>query len=212
MIEYKKTETVESVEAKSSDQLIHNSPEEQVCSIAVSEKQQTRNVEETLSTPSIPIHSNVADSQDFLKKLLLVVHSYADFFLHISFRKGWAKPPFQYHDVFHLFVRSAYVVVRIRLHLDSMTSGIKIRQLDGSARDWMWTVTENPANDTIKEEQFVRNLIHKTLCDAKGYVEGLSEGLVDKYIDELINENPNLVEEIKRVEKMKNWLTSNLLN
>jgi len=216
LIEYKKTEeqmqletVVESVEeTKSSDHLSSVSTtcvtEEQVCP-AASDKQQIR--EDTKLTP---VYCVATDSKEFQKKLLLVVHSYADFFAHISFRKGWAKPSFEYYDVFHLFVRAAYVVVRIRLHLDSMTSGIKIRQLDGSARDWMWTVTENPASDAMKEEQFIRNLIHKTLCDAKGYVEGLSAEIVDKYIDELINENPTLVEEITRAEKNSFFGSSSL--
>jgi len=134
----------------------------------------------------------------------LVVESYADFFAHISFRKGWAKPSFSYSDVFPYFVKAAYAVVRIRLHLDAVTDGIKIRQIDGSARDYMWTVTENPKNNFEKAEQFLRNLIHKSLCDANGYVEGLSQELVDKFIGELKYQDNHLQDQII-MEESNNW-------
>jgi len=67
-----------------------------------------------------------------------VAESYESFFDHIAFRKGWKQPPFTRAEVRPAFKRAACIVARARAEvLDVRNTEIKIRQVEGSARDWM---------------------------------------------------------------------------
>lgn len=113
------------------------------------------------------------------KEARLVVAAYNDFFEHISFRKGWKEPPFAREESQDAFSDAARLVARIRVEvLDRRDEGFKIRQVDGSARDWMHGAT----GDLLRHEkmEFVSGLVHSTLMDANGYVEGLTREEVEK--------------------------------
>lgn len=65
--------------------------------------------------------------------------------------------------------------------LDARNEGVKIRQVEGSARDWMHSPE---CRLLLKENQplFLKGL-HATFKDAKGYVEGINESEVDGFIE-----------------------------
>lgn len=109
--------------------------------------------------------------------------AYADFWHALQFRRGWAKPPFSLEDVDDLLWKAADYCVRIRSHLDEANDGtIKMRVVDGSAREWLWTVNYDPRKEPVR---FIRGLVHATFMDSRGYVEGLSEEEVDDYMDDI---------------------------
>jgi len=112
-----------------------------------------------------------------------IVAAYGSFFDHISFRKVWKDPPFTRAEVTDCFEAAARVVALTRLEiLDQRDTGIKLRQVEGSARDWM----HGPVNAPLlrdSPDRFVAGLVHATLKDAHGYVEGLCEQEVDQYIE-----------------------------
>lgn len=114
--------------------------------------------------------------------LINVIEAYGHFWNNIKFNKGWATPPFKREEVEDLLHQAAEYVVRIRNHLDSKDPSVKMRVRDGSAQEYFWGIDWNPVDDP---RRFVVELVHATLKDAKGYVEGLSEPLVNEYIAEI---------------------------
>ena len=56
------------------------------------------------------------------------------------FRRGWAKPLFSYEEVEHLLELAADIVVKIRKEVDEKNSSLKLRVLDGSAREFLWVL------------------------------------------------------------------------
>merc|ERR1712008_433317 len=107
--------------------------------------------------------------------------AYQSFFDHISFRRGWKEPPFLADDSRIAFSAAASIVARVRLEVLDAPPGLKLRQVDGSARDWM----HSPNLATLlREDQttFIKGLVHATFKDANGYVEDLTEGDVDRFI------------------------------
>eukprot|EP01012_Entosiphon_sulcatum_P054981 TRINITY_DN762_c0_g3_i1.p1 TRINITY_DN762_c0_g3~~TRINITY_DN762_c0_g3_i1.p1 ORF type:complete len:726 (-),score=198.76 TRINITY_DN762_c0_g3_i1:281-2458(-) len=111
-----------------------------------------------------------------------VVEAYGHFWSNIKFTKGWATPPFKREEVEDLLHQAAEYVVRIRNHLDAKDASMKMRVRDGSAQEYFWGIDWDPAEDP---RRFVVELVHATLKDARGYVEGLSEPLVNEYIAEI---------------------------
>lgn len=111
-----------------------------------------------------------------------ILAAYSDFFDHISFRKGWKTPPFSKADSKSAFATAACVVARARVEiLDVRDPGFKLRQVDGSARDWM----HSPDLGQVLQKdprQFIAGLVHATFQDAKGYVEGLAESEVNGFL------------------------------
>lgn len=109
-----------------------------------------------------------------------IVAAYKAFFDHISFRKGWTEPPFTLSEVASAFACAARIVALIRIEvLDVRDPGFKIRQVEGSARDWM----HSPECGTLLRDDpnaFLEGLVHATFKDANGYVEGLTLGEVDE--------------------------------
>ena len=78
-----------------------------------------------------------------------------------------------------LLERAAEIVVRIRSVLDKDDPSFKMRMVDGAAREYLWTVKTKPSECP---EKFVRDLVHATFKDGRGYVEGLSKEKIDKFI------------------------------
>merc|ERR1712217_142736 len=126
----------------------------------------------------------MGSAPDWQAKANDVVESYESFFEHIAFRKGWKQPPFARDDVRPAFERAACIVARVRSEiLDPRSTGITIRQVEGSARDWMHGA-ESVQLLRSDSDAFVRGLVHATFKDAKGYVENLEELQVDGFIQE----------------------------
>lgn len=123
-----------------------------------------------------------ADSLGWHDEQQMIVSSYECFFDHISFRKGWRKVPFTLCEVHDDFVAAAQVVARARLEiLNVRNTGLKIRQVEGSARDWLHT-SESAQLLRTDKCLFQERLVHETFKDAHGYVEGLDEHQVDSII------------------------------
>lgn len=122
-------------------------------------------------------------SPDWHVKAKEISAAYDAFFDHISFRKGWKQPPFAREEVAPLFAAAACIVARARIEmLDMRDEGIKLRQVEGSARDWMHSPTSGLLVQS-NPDLFVKGLVHATFKDAKGYVEGLKESEVDRCIE-----------------------------
>lgn len=128
-----------------------------------------------LEVHSLP-HAHVSDSASHWQaKARDVAESYESFFDHIAFRKGWKQPPFTRDEVRPAFKRAACIVARARAEvLDVRNTDIKIRQVEGSARDWMHDA-ESVQLLRCDLDAFVRGLVHATFKDANGYVENLEE-------------------------------------
>ena len=65
--------------------------------------------------------------------------------------------------------------------LDVRNPGFKMRQLEGSARDWLHGEAASQLGS--RSPEFVRGLVHATFRDNEGYVEGLSEQEVDEFLE-----------------------------
>eukprot|EP00759_Apiculatamorpha_spiralis_P011278 PhF_6_TR18679/c0_g1_i2/m.27303 len=112
-----------------------------------------------------------------------VMDAYGQYWDHIRFRKGWAKPAFEPNDVKEHFEEAAEYVVRIRRHLDTVNPGMKMRMLDGTVQTWLQTCTAADAKDPTK---LVLLLVHHSFQDATGYVEGLNKESVDSMMQILM--------------------------
>ena len=121
-----------------------------------------------------------------LKDTNKIVTAYGDFFNHISLRKGWKTAPFTREGVKPLFRIAALVVVKIRQDLDHATPGFKMRMVDGSAREYMWSVTTDPTKSDSTSNEFIQGIVHATFKDNTGYVEGLSAQVVQAEINSVI--------------------------
>jgi len=130
-------------------------------------------------SPTVARDLCVGLTTEHMEMCKAVVRSYGTYWDHIRFRKGWATPAFQPRDVEKHFQESAEYVVRIRRHLDSVNPGMKMRMLDGTAQTYLQQVTKE---DVLNKPLFVNRLVHHTMQDAKGYVEGLSRQTVEDMI------------------------------
>eukprot|EP00933_Yihiella_yeosuensis_P023905 TRINITY_DN1855_c2_g1_i1.p1 TRINITY_DN1855_c2_g1~~TRINITY_DN1855_c2_g1_i1.p1 ORF type:complete len:388 (+),score=123.20 TRINITY_DN1855_c2_g1_i1:82-1245(+) len=113
-----------------------------------------------------------------------ILAAYNFFFEHIGIRKGWRTPPFQKEDVQAPFMASAEVVAVVRGRLDEVSRGMVLRQLEGSAMDflWGWKPGHLPLSSQQALEEFFRGLVFATLSDARGLVEGLDAATVEYYV------------------------------
>lgn len=80
----------------------------------------------------------------------------------------------------------AEIVVRIRTELDAQEEGLKLRQLEGSAKEHLWQMQEEKRRPSDDESQFVRDMVHATFKDGDGYIEGLTKEKVDEYLNTII--------------------------
>lgn len=76
--------------------------------------------------------------------------------------------------------RAAEIVVRTRAVLDKRDPSFKLRMVDGAAREFLWTLTKKPT--AASAPKFIRDLVHATFRDGKGFVEGLTREQLDEYI------------------------------
>ncbi len=60
-------------------------------------------------------------TSDQKRKIYELRAAYADFWNNRKFKKGWAKPLFDYGQVEELLDEAAEIVVRIREHLDEVS-------------------------------------------------------------------------------------------
>lgn len=81
----------------------------------------------------------------------------------------------------------AEVVALLRLYLDTVNKGLKLRLVDGSAQGFLWAVKGNPRVDLPGQNytfvyEVLQGMIHSTLKDGNGYVEGCTHDFVERYI------------------------------
>lgn len=143
------------------------------CAVAIGCTNETANGQAVAPSPA---------AGNWQPEAISVAAAYYGFFQHISFRKGWKEPSFTAAEAANAFVRGARIVALIRVEvLNRRDAGFKIRQVEGSAVDWM----HSPECGQLLREQpdfFVVELVHATLKDGKGYVEGLTKGEVDEFV------------------------------
>eukprot|EP01063_Lacrimia_lanifica_P032527 TRINITY_DN5567_c0_g3_i1.p1 TRINITY_DN5567_c0_g3~~TRINITY_DN5567_c0_g3_i1.p1 ORF type:complete len:542 (+),score=226.53 TRINITY_DN5567_c0_g3_i1:51-1676(+) len=108
--------------------------------------------------------------------------SYLEFWDHIRFRKGWATPPFMPDAVQGELGAAAKISAEIMKTVDERKNGPSFRKRGGESVAFLSGVQYNPEEHRPK---FVRELVHSTLSDARGYIDGLTEELVDKEIARL---------------------------
>ena len=136
-----------------------------------------------------------------------LVSAYCDFWNNIRFRKGWQKPIFLKEEVLPLLERAAEIVIRKRSEIDTKTkNAFTMRMIDGSAREYLWTVTEHPINPSDKtfkkESEFVHQLVHATFKDGNGYVENLTKEEIDEFIMEVESELDKSLPIVDRINRM----------
>lgn len=117
------------------------------------------------------------------KETRAVKAAYASFWENLKFKKGWDTPLFFQSEIDDMLDQAAEIVARIRVYLDATHPGFKMRMAEGNAHEFFWSQLEHPR---VRPEAFVRELVHQTLKDANGYVEGLSKSEVDKYVDSVL--------------------------
>lgn len=105
--------------------------------------------------------------------------AYSDFWNSIQFRKGWSNPPFQQSEVEPYLDSAAEVVARIRHELDHDDPQFKLRMIDGSAREYLWSLETKPKHP----RRFIKALVKATFRDAHGYIEGLKGTDIDKFLE-----------------------------
>jgi len=142
---------------------------------------------------------------DWIKKgAVEILGAYNFFFEHIGIRKGWRTPPFKREDVQEPFMASAEVVAVVRGRLDQEGRGMVLRQLEGSAMDflWGWSPDKPPASTQEILQEFFRGLVFATLSDANGLVEGLDVATVEYYVNShpIIGTGSTVVNEVGSVE------------
>lgn len=139
-----------------------------------------------------------------------LVEAYSDFWNNIRFRKGWQQPVFTREEVLHLLEKAADIVIRKRTLLDEEEDGFKMRMIDGSARDFLWSVNEHPVviGDFEQEDEFVHQLVHATFKDAKGYVEGLTEEEIQDFIMKIEREYDDELPTNAKIMRLLNHIKS----
>ena len=120
-----------------------------------------------------------------------IVDAYCEYFNHVRFRNKWAAPAFSKAFVSAPFRDSAECVFLMRKFLDEVarkSAGQTLRMLDGNAQTFLHT---DAAKESLAQGRrpFATALVHATMQDAMGYVEGLDQPtvqlLADKYHSQL---------------------------
>lgn len=128
-------------------------------------------------------------------KAVAIAEAYNSFWGHIGLRKGWREAPFAYEEVQIPFFHAGYIVATVRAKLDEGRDGLIMRQLDGSAQNflWGWPKDQSLASSQIFQD-FVRGLVFATLSDGHGLVEGLDSATVESYVCSYLEHCPGPAE------------------
>lgn len=137
----------------------------------------------------------VAHEASLRMKAVEIAEAYNSFWGHIGLRKGWREAPFDYDEVQTPFFHAGYIVATIRAKLDEGRDGLVMRQLDGSAQNflWGWSKNQSLASSQIFQD-FVRGLVFATLSDGHGLVEGLDSATVEGYVSSYLEHCPGPAE------------------
>jgi len=143
--------------------------------------------------PALGKQTNVilpSDSSSTFRRMVLdIQHSYESFWDHIRFKRGWAVPPFSRQESLPLLHRSATIAAAVRMHLDKINPGFKIRLTDGIAREFFWTIQYDPWS---QPEEFVQRTVHSTFQDGRGYTDGLTKDVLEDMLEQLEQQLPPL--------------------
>lgn len=72
------------------------------------------------------------------------------------------KPVFTKEEASTPISKIAEIVVRIRTELDAQDEGLKLRQLEGTAKEHLWKMQEEKRRPSDDENQFVKDMVHAT--------------------------------------------------
>jgi hypothetical protein len=129
-----------------------------------------------------------------------IYNAYMEYFNHIKFRKEWDKPKYKKEDVDMMFREAAEYVYRIRQHLDRLRPEGEqaLRMVDGEAQRFLQSDT-GPRLFRENGSSFVAHLVHATMSDARGYVEGLDADSVNLFIARLQHHRFSPAEHLRHV-------------
>eukprot|EP01128_Nolandella_sp_AFSM9_P003189 TRINITY_DN1371_c1_g1_i1.p1 TRINITY_DN1371_c1_g1~~TRINITY_DN1371_c1_g1_i1.p1 ORF type:complete len:622 (+),score=194.71 TRINITY_DN1371_c1_g1_i1:169-2034(+) len=88
---------------------------------------------------------------------------------------------FSRNEVLHLLEVAAEIVVRLRTDLDAAHPTDKLRVRAGQAREYFWQSQQKHIHPRGK--QFLRGLVHASLSDNSGYVEGVNKAAIESMIN-----------------------------
>src|SRR3989338_5344295 len=138
------------------------------------------------------------------RDILALKAAYGSFWKNPRFVKGYAEPKFSRGEVEPILSRAAEYVVRIRSHLDAQSDNSASsdssnsngsshlanqkgkRVLAGFSGEFLFNQELGQTHPNEGPERFLRDLVHATLMDAHGYVEGLDEAAVDDFIRQIV--------------------------
>eukprot|EP01064_Diplonema_japonicum_P029217 TRINITY_DN4661_c0_g1_i1.p1 TRINITY_DN4661_c0_g1~~TRINITY_DN4661_c0_g1_i1.p1 ORF type:complete len:466 (+),score=102.62 TRINITY_DN4661_c0_g1_i1:47-1399(+) len=109
-----------------------------------------------------------------------IQQSYLQYWDHIRFRKGWATPQFTSDSVKGLLQDAADHSAAIYEYLDSSNTEPRLRKRGGEAIAFLSGVSYDPIDHP---DRFIRELVHSTVSDASGYVEGLTTSKIDELMN-----------------------------
>eukprot|EP00756_Hemistasia_phaeocysticola_P029080 Hpha_TRINITY_DN16209_c1_g13::TRINITY_DN16209_c1_g13_i1::g.13943::m.13943 len=121
------------------------------------------------------------DDPSVLRTAAGLYDAYQEHWNHIKFRKGWSTPKFTATEVNSQLIEAAETTAVLQCLLDDASGGTKLRQRGGNATAFLDTVDYSPQEESPR---FVRDLVHQTLRDAAGYVEGLNMETVDNMLQQ----------------------------
>eukprot|EP00659_Diplonema_papillatum_P018249 gene18249-28123_t len=111
-----------------------------------------------------------------------IVESYKEYWQHIRFKKGWATPPFSLESVEPLLKEAAKHTAHIMAALNKSQDGHSLRKRGGESNMFLANVGYSPQQ---YPRRFVRELVHASVSDARGYVDSLTEEEVDRLMQDL---------------------------
>eukprot|EP00047_Mylnosiga_fluctuans_P016132 m.52071 g.52071 ORF g.52071 m.52071 type:complete len:762 (-) comp6349_c0_seq2:154-2439(-) len=141
-------------------------------------------MESSINAPRLGgLSENIAESapdHSCKQDVYNLVLAYSDYWRNPSARRECETAPFSFEDVRPLLERAATIVVAIRGELDELGPSKTRRRIDGAAQEYLLSLkSRQPSKDP---DRFVRNIVHATLRDTHGYVEGLTLDRVDALI------------------------------
>jgi hypothetical protein len=132
----------------------------------------------TSTTESLESLDLLVPLEKLTKKQRIAVYeqidAYDSFWDHIKFRKGWAEvctatvtcvtgqPFFTKEEASVALAKVAEIVVRIRTELDAHEGGLKLRQLEGTTKEYLWQMQEEKRRPSDSETEFTKGMVHAT--------------------------------------------------